>query len=122
MVIVINNKLNNVVLTLNECKNDIDITGGTYKMKLVNETTNETYENITITPTISNYRYDLFNLTLTGSSSEDYSLSKIHVEDGFYSYFIYYSDILVEQGFFKVVGDSFDYTEFDSDNIWVSFE
>ena len=133
MLITNQNQSNVIVLTLTECLYDGISTGTTtgYTMTLENEITSEVFSGITLTDTSSyTERYNKFDLTLTGLTSEDYSSAKVYLKDlGFYKYKIYYNvdltTTLIEEGFFKLVGDAivetYSYTNND-DDIYFEYE
>lgn len=103
MLIVNNNSGNTLCVTASE---QIYITGTTgYTLTLTNNTTLEVFSGITLTDS-SSYtdRYNLFNLTLTGSSLINYSQAKVYLQNGFYDYEIYNGTQLLENGFMKVMG------------------
>ena len=94
MINLTQNSINNVILTLTE---SIQLTGTTssgFTMTLQNKTTDKILSGITLTD-ISSYtnRYNEFNITLSGQSSEDISTSTLYLpENGFYFYSCHYTN------------------------------
>ena len=123
MLIVNQNQSNYIILTLTE---DVTLTGNTYfSLDLKNEYTNKEYNDIILTDlSIYTDRYNKFVLTLTGETSQNYSLAKIYLKDnGTYWYKAYNNDginkELLEEGFIKVVGtedSKISFDEYDNDD------
>lgn len=84
------------------------VTGGSYTLSVTNTTTLETYSGITLTDLTGNTeRYDLFEITLTGKTSIDYSNAIIYLpHKGLYDYYIYYNNVLCERGILRVEADA----------------
>lgn len=116
MILLSQNKVNTVVLTLSE---SVVNTGGTiyFLFKFINETTNQ--EKLFTAPDISSniLRYNLFNIRLTGATSENLTGGTININpDGFLKYEIYQqptqnnlfisgtTGIIIEEGIVKVIG------------------
>ena len=132
MLIVNQNQSNTIILTLSEDLANITFTGVTnyFSLDLINEYTNQSFEDIILTDTsLYTDRYNKFTLTLTGETSQDYSLAKIYLKDnGTYVYKAYFNADdnyqLIEQGFLKVIGDDVISTiSYENDNrTFLSYE